>query len=63
MIEKFGMGQSVVGTSREEVEILDLLYKEVHTELITYEKAINTIESVLLEKEAITQEDVEKIVG
>ncbi|MGB6018989.1 MAG: AAA family ATPase, partial [Sulfurimonadaceae bacterium] len=61
MVDQYGMGKSVVALVNEDVAILDTLYKEAKAELVQLESAIVAIESVLMEKEAITKEHISEL--
>ena len=63
MVTLYGMGASVVGSSNEDVVILDSLYKETKSQLSQFESVIVVIEAVLMEKESITKEHIGQLVG
>ena len=63
MVTLYGMGASVVGSSNEDVVILDTLYKETKSQLTQYESVIVAIEAVLMEKESITKAHIGELVG
>jgi len=63
MVTLYGMGGSVVGSSNEDVVILDSLSKETNSQLSQFECVIVVIEAVLMEKGSITKEHIAQLVG
>ncbi len=60
MVEHYAMGANVMANPHEDVKILDKLYTETKNQLSSFEEAIEAIETVLMEKESITKEEISR---
>ena len=58
MVDSYAMGSGVVAMQNEDYAILNRLYEETKVQLIEMEVALVGIESVLMEKESITKEQI-----
>ena len=62
MLDKYAMGRSLISVSSDKTELLDHLYEETKTLLSSKNDAITAIETILLERESISKEEIKKIV-
>jgi ATP-dependent Zn protease len=58
MVDSYAMGKGVVALQNEDYAILNRLYEETKMQLIEIEVALVGIESVLMEKESITKQQI-----
>ncbi len=63
MVEEYGMGKSIIASENEIQERIDSLYAETKELLLLVEKVIPEIEHIFVSKEAITKEEVKRIMS
>ena len=63
MCMNYGMGSSLLSDEPEQKEMLDRLTQECRNLLLSIPTVLENIESVLLERESITKEDVKKLIN
>lgn len=63
MCQNYGMGKSLLSDESEEQEILTKLSEQCRTLLLSMSTVLQNVESVLLERESITKEDVKKLIN
>ena len=62
MIQEYGMGSSLIAKEEEEEVLMNRLYSETKLLLESMSDVLNSVESVLYERESITKEDVKKLI-
>lgn len=63
MCQNYGMGKSLLSDESEEQEILTKLSEQCRTLLLSLSTVLQNVESVFLERESITKEDVKKLIN
>jgi ATP-dependent Zn protease len=61
MCQEYGMGSSLLPAKDESTLMLENLYKECKTLLLSMHTTLESIESILLERESISKSDVKKL--
>ncbi len=62
MLEKYGMGGSLISKENEKEMVIDKLYNETKTFLESMEVVMHNIERVLIERESINKSEVKKFI-
>ncbi|MDX1295769.1 MAG: AAA family ATPase [Sulfurimonadaceae bacterium] len=63
MIDKYAMGKNIIGSDSDKKTLYERLYDETKMMLESQEETLDAITMVLLERESISKEAVEKIVN
>ena len=63
MCESYGMGESLLSNEVEQQEIISQLTKECKELLLSMTSVLQSVESILLERESITKDDVKALIN
>ncbi|MCF6340758.1 MAG: AAA family ATPase [Sulfurimonas sp.] len=63
MLKEYGMGSFLISNNNEQDTVMKKLYEETKELLISLEKTMNNVESILYERESITKENVKKLIN
>ncbi len=62
MLHEYGMGSSLIANAKEEEEVMQRLYEQTKTLLLSMTSIVKKVEIILNEKESITKSDVKKYI-